>query len=74
MTHSLLAEQILQQIDHLSLEQQQRVLDFVRALTQPRAQAGHAVLHLAGTIDPADLEIMRQVADEACEQVEADGW
>ncbi len=74
MAHSQITEQILQQVDRLSPEQQERVLAFVRALSQTSPQAGRDILHLAGTIDAADLDVMRQVADEACEQVDPDAW
>ncbi len=74
MAHSPIAEQIAQQIDRLSPEQQERVLAFIRALSQASPQPGRQVMHLAGTIDAADLDIMRQVADEACEQVDPDAW
>jgi hypothetical protein len=74
MTASPITQQIVLQVEQFSPEQQQRVLDFVRSLKRPVGRSGKDVLHLAGGIDPEDLEIMRQVADEECEGIDPDGW
>ena len=72
MTASPIASEIINQIDQLSIEQQQQVLDFMRSLFRPVGRSGADVLHLAGTIDSADLKIMQQVADEECERIDPD--
>ncbi len=50
------------------------MLDFARGLARPAGRPGTDVLHLAGTIDAADLEIMRQVTGEESEQIDQHGW
>jgi hypothetical protein len=74
MTVSPIAQQIISQIERFSPEQQRRVLDFVRSLARPVGRPGKDVLYLVGTIDLADLDIMRQVADEECEGIDSDDW
>ncbi len=74
MTATPISRQIIHYLDELSPDQQQQVLNLVRALLQAQGRPGREVLELAGTIEPADLEIMRQVADEECEGVDSDGW
>jgi len=74
MTISPITQQIMSQVERFSPEQQRRVLDFVRLLARPAGRSGKDILHLAGGIDPKDLEIMRQVADEECEGIDPDGW
>ena len=74
MATSPITQQIIQQVEELSPAQQQQVLDFVRSLARPAGRPGKEVLYLAGTIDAADLEIMRQVAAEESEQIDPYGW
>lgn len=64
------------EISHLTLEQQGEVLQFVRTLkaTSSDEQRKAAILELAGSISPEDLEIMKQAIEEGCEQVDPDGW
>src|SRR5207249_3724624 len=47
---------------------QKQVLELLRSLVPPKGRPGKEILELAGTIEPADLEIMRQVAEEECEE------
>ena len=44
------------------------------SLARPSGRLGQEVLHLAGTIDPDDVETMRQVADDDCEQIDSHDW
>ena len=74
MAISPIAQQIIRQVEELSPAQQQQVLDFVQSLSRPAGRPGKEVLSLAGTIDAADLDIMRQVADEESEQIDPYGW
>jgi hypothetical protein len=74
MTATPITQQIISYLDDLSPTQQKQVLDLLRSLVPPKGRPGKEILELAGTIAPADLEIMRQVADEECEGVDADGW
>ena len=74
MSPSSITQEIMRQVEALPPAQQQAVLDFARALARPAGRPGRDVLHLAGTIDAADLEIMRQVADEDSEHIDQHGW
>jgi hypothetical protein len=69
-----ITQQIISYLDDLSPTQQKQVLDLLRSLIPPKGRPGKEILELAGTIEPADLEIMRQVAEEECEGVDSDGW
>ena len=73
MTPSPVTEEIIRQLQSLPPAQQQLVLEFVTSLARPSVRLGQEVLHLAGTIDPDDLETMRQVADD-CEQIDPHDW
>jgi hypothetical protein len=74
MTATPITQQIISYLDDLSPAQQIQVLELLRSLVPPKGRSGKEILELAGTIAPADLEIMRQVADEECEGVDTDGW
>jgi hypothetical protein len=74
MTTTPITQQIMSYLDDLSIPQQQQVLELLRSLVPPKGRPGKEILELAGAIDPADLEIMRQVADQDCEGIDTDGW
>ncbi len=74
MTPSPITDQIIRQVQALPPTQQQLVLDFVTSLARPSGRLGQEVLHLAGTIEPDDLETMSQVADNECEQIDPHDW
>lgn len=76
MADITLEQAILEQLRKLNADQQNRVLEFARNLSQPRGEPGKLFLERIRDIhiDPADLEIMRQVAEEDCEQIDLDEW
>ena len=67
---------ILEQVRALLPEEQQRVLEFARALatSRPRGVAGKDLLRFAGTIPKDDLKMMCVAIEEGCEQVNANEW
>ena len=67
-------EQIIEQVDRLDDPQRRQVLDFARRLTAPAGTPGQHLLHLAGSIPPADLEAMSQAIQEGCEKVDPNAW
>lgn len=42
--------------------------------TTSNGTPGTSLLHFAGTIDPAEIEVITQAINEGCEQVRADEW
>lgn len=76
MVSSTVEKELHQQLEHLPLGQQRRVLDFARALAaaQSHGVAGEKLLRFAGAISADDLKTMSQAIEDDCEQVEADGW
>jgi hypothetical protein len=73
---SAVEQQILEQLDVLTLEQQSQVLAYIRSLMQQAwaGTPGHALLPLAGTIPLEDLEEMGQAIEEGCEQIDRSEW
>jgi len=69
-------QQIVDEVRKLNKEQQRRVLDFMHALIRPPTISGREFLERTRNIriDPSDLEIMSQAADEDCEQINEDEW
>ena len=76
MLNPSIEKEIITQLSNLSLEQQQQVLHFVRALTlaKPLGVPGKDLLRFAGTIETSDLQVMAQVIEEDCEQVNLNEW
>lgn len=66
-TYSPLAEQIIQAVNRLTPDVQQKVLDFTSAL-MPRGVPGKELLRFAGTIAADDLELMKQAIEVECEK------
>ena len=66
-TYSPLVEQIIQAVNRLTPDVQQKVLNFTSAL-RPRGVPGKELLRFAGTIPADDLELMAQAIEAECER------
>ncbi|MCL6447060.1 MAG: hypothetical protein K6U04_02740 [Armatimonadetes bacterium] len=69
-------QEILKEIDCLPPHIQKRVLDFARILrsTLYEGVPGRDLLRFAGSISPAEGELMNRAIEEACEQVDPGEW
>jgi hypothetical protein len=69
-------EKVVEQLQGLPYELQWRVFEFTRSLavSTPRGIPGQQLLGFAGAIPSDDLQLMRQVIQEGCEQVDAHEW
>ena len=76
MLSPTIERQILEAMEHLLPEQQQRVLSYARTLAPllPPGVPGSALLEFAGSIPLDDLEAIAAAIDEGCEQVDQDEW
>lgn len=70
-----LAEQIIEQLNTLPDEQQQRLLDFARSLaSSPEGIAGSQLLRFAGAIDADDVCLISEAVEEGCEGIDPHEW
>lgn len=69
-------QQIIDKLDNLTLEQQQRVLAFAAHLTHPQGESGAQFLESTHDIHiPAeDLELMRQAIEDEGGRIDLDEW
>lgn len=76
MTSSSLKEELLKELNSLPIEEQRKVLDFTRklAMINPPGVHGQELLPFAGTINKADLELMQQAIQRACEGIDLNEW
>ncbi|MCG3199331.1 MAG: hypothetical protein HUU16_19355 [Candidatus Omnitrophica bacterium] len=76
MTHLKLEKALHEQLAHLPIGQQHKVLDFARSLasTQLKGMPGSSLLRFAGIIRSDDLQTMAQVIEDGCEQVISGEW
>jgi hypothetical protein len=78
MNTTSVKEQIVSQLDKLSEEQQQQVLEFSQRLpsTLPPPIPGEVLIARAREInfDPQDLAEMAQAIEEDCERIDWDEW
>lgn len=72
-TYSPLVEQIIQAVNRLTPDVQQKVLDFTSAL-MPRGVPGKELLRFAGTIAADDLELMKHAIETECERIDVNEW
>ncbi len=68
--------ELFERLETLSYDEQHRVLEFVRSLTEqgPRGLPGEEFVKFAGLIPKEDLKLMSDAIEEACEVVEPDEW
>ncbi|MBI4482175.1 MAG: hypothetical protein HY652_04710 [Acidobacteria bacterium] len=71
-----LEKELREQLDRLAPEKQRQVLEFARALggTSLRGVPGESLSRFGGTIEAADLVVITEAIEEACEQVRLDEW
>ncbi len=76
MINPLIEKEISAQLNKLSDEQQQQVLDFARflAMKKPVGVPGKELLKFAGTISHEDAKIMLEAAEENWGQADLKRW
>lgn len=72
-------QQIMDAVERLSLEQQNRVLELAQALgtaARPPGTSGETLLtHSADFhFEPGELDAMMRAIEDGCERIDADGW
>jgi len=72
MTPTALKQEVTERLDALPPEDQRRVLELARALTErhPAGVPGKDLLRFMGTIEKTDLDLMRRAIEEDCERVD----
>ena len=74
---SAVITQVVKHLEVLPFNLQSQVLHFVQSLDNPitiRGVPGRQLLQFAGTIHTEDLQLMRQIIEEGCEQVDLNEW
>ena len=76
MVDPSLHREIFEQLGRLPVDQQRRVLEFVRTLASGEAVGvpGKEILRFAGMFDTADLKEMEKVIQEECERIDLNEW
>ncbi len=72
-----LREQIIQELDQLTPEQQQRLFDYAKRLRAlPEGTPGNVLLEHMEDFDfePGEVDDMMQAIEESCEQVNLNEW
>jgi hypothetical protein len=66
-------DEVIEQLKAMPQDLQGRVLEFARKLAQSqvRGTPGQQLLHFAGAIPSDDLQLMREVIEQGCEQVDS---
>jgi len=72
MTTTALKQEVAERLDSLPPEDQRKVLELARALTErrPAGVPGKGLLRFMGTIEKTDLDLMRTAIEEDCERVD----
>ncbi len=74
--NSTVVTQVIEKLSRLPDELQQKVLEFIQALTDSvqHGVPGRQLLRFAGIIPLDDLHKMRLVIEAGCEQVDVNEW
>ena len=74
--HTPLIDKVVEQLEQLPTESQQRVLEFVQSLavTTPRGVPGKEFIKFAGLIPEDDLALIEDAIEAGCEQINWDEW
>ena len=69
-------DELIEQVKTMPQQQQSQVLDFARKLvkTEIKGTPGQQLLRYAGSIPADELQLMREVIEQGCEQVDVDEW
>jgi hypothetical protein len=71
-----LRDQIISQIERLTIEQQRQVLDTITSMARPRGKSGDDIIRHARELNfPVDdLMEMQRIIEQDCENIEPDEW
>ncbi len=74
--NNTLITQMVEKLNRLPADLQQKVLEFVEMLTVSvqRGVPGRQLLRFAGGIPLGDLQLMRLAIEAGCEQVDVNEW
>jgi len=69
-------QEILKELDRLSPDLQQQVLDFTRMLGSSASEGvpGKELLRFTGILTPEEAELMERAIEEGCERVDPVEW
>jgi hypothetical protein len=69
------AEAIALEVEKLTLQQQQSVLEYARSMTKPLPRGARLadLARFAGTISEQDLREIQEAIEEGCERVNSNG-
>jgi hypothetical protein len=73
---SRIQQDLLRELDRLPPDQQQRVVEFARALaaSEQKGAPGDVLLKHFGVISPADAREILGAVEEGCERVDPGEW
>ena len=70
MVSSTLERELREHLEQLPEGKQREVVEYARALAKPKSRgiSGEEILAITGTIEPDDIERMKQAIEEGCER------
>jgi len=78
MTQTSIKQKILDDLELLSPDQQERALELVHGLarsgSRPQGTPGRDLLRFAGILDEETAAKMERTIEEGCERVDPDAW
>lgn len=71
-----LRDQIISQIERLTVDQQRQVLDTITRMARPRGKSGADMIRHAHELNfpMDDLMEMQRIIEQDCENIEPDEW
>lgn len=74
MISKAIEAEILKNLGQLELENQNKVLRYIKSLLGISKPDNSRLLTIAGTIDKDDLALMEKAIEEGCEKIDQNEW
>ena len=76
MLQTTVRDKIINRLDALTVEQQQKILEIMESMDArpPVGVPGSSLLHYAGTLSKEEADEMMRVIEEECERIDPSDW
>jgi hypothetical protein len=76
MLDASIQNELLREVEQLSLPLQRKVVDFAHSLTESKTKGtpGRQLLDFVGILSPKEGKAMTEAVQEGCERIDADEW
>lgn len=74
MTSQAISSEIIKKLDLLGLNEQNKVLKYIKSLINSKRDGKSGLLKLAGSLSKEDAEEMIKAIEDGCENIDYNEW